>query len=243
VAVEVDGKAALFRNLEARGIAWALVGAFARGPSGENGAASQRPTQSAGEEIRVLTILVAEADRPALREIARAAGLRRADRRGDDPVTHVGEGTWVTVTSRLRYGRRGWLGAQEHVERILRRAREERGVRVLHPADALVHTLLLCILDLGRFPEEDWRRVTGLMARLRADPPAAGRAAERVQQELAPALTWGELLADVVESRPDALLARRRRLCWRLLAGAPVESSLRALSLPRGRSAGRFSAR
>jgi len=95
---------------------------------------------------------------------------------------------------------------------------------VVSACDELVELVLHCILDLGSFPDARRRRVSELMTHLRSDPPAAGRAAERVQQELAPALEWSALIAAVVQERWEDLLGRRRRLSRHLLWRSPLDT-------------------
>ena len=126
------------------------------------------------------------------------------------------------------------LGTGEAEERILGRAVSIDGVMRPSPADELIDLLLHCMLDLGRFPEEHRIRLSQIVAGLRNDPPSAGRAAERTQQELAPAITWDALLADVLHERWDELLSRRSRLRMHLLTRQPVAAILR-LASPRAR--------
>lgn len=143
-------------------------------------------------------------------------------------ATSRGHGWRVVVRRRLRYGgRRGWLSTGEDEGRILRRAVGHGAVRIAADPDRLVHLVLHGLLSAGGFPDRARQDLTDLVGRLRADPTSAGRAAERVQVELAPAVDWGELLADIVRSRWDRLLARRHRLRWQLWLRSPVASGAR----------------
>lgn len=178
-----------------------------------------------------LEILVDPADAVALDEVARSHGLD-ADASRSRGARHYTSKAWsARVRSELRYGEStAWLGTGETEERVLHRARSVDGVRVAAAADRLVDEVLHCLLDLGAFPGQNRRSLTETVGRLRADPPAAGRAAERVQQELAPALPWSDLLADILHERWDALLARRGRLRIRLWRRAPLATARRYLS-------------
>lgn len=144
---------------------------------------------------------------------------------------HDAQGWTVRARWELRYGAKvPWLGTNEPEARVLRRAEVIQGVRVAAIADQLVDTLLYCLLDLGAFPSAYRRSLSEMFATLRADPPAAGRAAERVQQELAPALTWSDLLADILHERWNGLLRRRGRLRLHLWRRAPLLSTRRYLA-------------
>jgi len=229
----------LFGELESEGLEYALV-------------------RESDSGVTRLLLLLPEGGLQTLDAAARRQGLLRVEGNREPSVVYVsepkggqGEGyeraadfgpapIHLTATSELRYGRRcGWLRSREREARILGRARWIGRVRVVAPADELVDTLLHCIIDLGSFPPPHRDRVQALMAHLRQDPTSAGRAAERVQQELAPALTWSDVLADVVHGRWDALLRRRRNLLLRLLSEAPWRSSLRWISHLAGGAAGR----
>jgi O-antigen/teichoic acid export membrane protein len=131
---------------------------------------------------------------------------------------------WLAVT-RLVYGG-GRLGTAESEARILERAVSMEGVTRLSPADELMDLLLHCLLDLGEFPAQHRSRLKEIVRHLRTNPSAAGRAAERTQGELAPALTWDGLLDGVLHERWDDLLARRHRVRMRLFARRPMESLL-----------------
>jgi O-antigen/teichoic acid export membrane protein len=85
-----------------------------------------------------------------------------------------------------------------------------------------VELVLRCVLDSGSFAEADRRRAAELVAQLRTDPVVAGRVAELVQRELAPALSWSAMLAAVVQERWDDLLERSRPLARRLRRRRPA---------------------
>ena len=185
-----------------------------------------------GETSAETRFVVAPDDLPRFVAVARECGFRGISAEGSRSLTFelAGEpsATRLVVMTRLAYGRRvGWLGTGEREERILRRAGSGGGRSVAAPQDELVDALLHCILDLGAFPPDCRFQLTTLMARLRRDALAGGRAAERVQQELAPALTWDEVLAAIAGERWDDLLARRRALRSRLLLRAPASSARR----------------
>jgi O-antigen/teichoic acid export membrane protein len=78
--------------------------------------------------------------------------------------------------------------------------------------EELLDLVLSCVLERGAFRPDDRARARELMAELRSRPTDAGRAAIRVEQELAPALPWSDLLAAIVGERWDALLERRAAL-------------------------------
>lgn len=134
--------------------------------------------------------------------------------------------TRVNVVDGVRYGgRHRWLTTDCEVGRQIRRADLVESVRIVSLADELVDALLHCLLDLGAFPPAERRRVRDLMRRLRERPVLAGRAAERVQQELAPALGWGWLLAAIVTEQWEAILDRRGAVRRHLARRAPVSSA------------------
>lgn len=200
----------LLRELAAEGLMYAVI--------------RQRETR--------LDLLVAVEDLSGFEVVGRRLGLRVSADAGVAVEARL-EGDpdlLVVATSQLAYGSGlGRVDTPEREERVLRRAAVTDGVRVAAPQDELFHTLLHCILDLGAFPEEDRRRLRELVARLRGDPVAAGRASERIQQELAPALTWSGLLADLLHERWGALVDRRRRLRLHLALGSALRSPARLL--------------
>jgi O-antigen/teichoic acid export membrane protein len=186
-----------------------------------------------------MRVLVRESQIGAFEEIARRLRLESI------PVRDGLERLWtsngdaaperlrIAVTTALGYGRLG-LGTGPHETPVLRRRRELSGVSLASSSDELMDLVLHCVLDLGSFPEAHRARIATLLAELRADPPAAGRAAERVQQELAPALSWADLLENVVEGRWDELVSRRARLARHLMRRSPW-SALRSLTARQGK--------
>lgn len=197
--------------------------------------ARRAPAQD-DERVR---ILVTPEDRPEVEKLARAEHLSwQETAAGYGSSDAAGAIAGVLPVTRLLYGGTGtWLATGECEGAVLRRAVRTDGVNVLAPADELIDLLLHCTLDLGELAEPDRRRLSELMAELRRDPPSAGRAAERTQRELAPAITWAELLDDVVHERWDAILARRGRLRLHLVARGPLGAVQRLAS----RAIGRFS--
>lgn len=204
----------------------------------------ERSRNGDGTPVPCLDVLVAPEDLDRLDVVGRGWGLVAVDGgsgaiRTYEPET--GKRWRLRVRSRLRYGKaHPWLETGAAETHVLRRAVDLGGVRLLAASDRLVHLLLHCLIDLGALPVSHRQELVELMEQLRSDPPAAGRAAERVQQELAPALEWSTLLADVVHGRWDDLLARRsgiRRHLWRR---SPIASSVRWL---RGRAGGPAAAR
>jgi O-antigen/teichoic acid export membrane protein len=206
-----------------------------------------------GEALRTgsggdLRVLVRPSDVETVEEVARRLRLAPA------PEPSDGERAWITngdprvapvrisATGALRYGPHGRrLATGEPDHRVISRRRMRAGVAVASPWDELVDLLLHCLLDVHGFTAEHRARVAELMGELRSDPPAAGRAAERVERELSPALPWSELLADVIHERWDRLLGRAGALERQLLRRSPLAATARALVGPGGRLAVRFS--
>lgn len=203
---------------------WRWLAPRARGERSRNG---DRAT------VPFLDLLVAADDLEALDVTARRRGLvveEGAGGRGRTYQIEDGERWRLRACARLRYGgARAWLATGADENHLLRRTEEVDGVRLLAPSDRLVHLVLTCLLDVGAFPVPHRQELIELMERLRADPPRAGRAAERVQQELAPALDWSTLLADIVHGRWTDLLDRRRALRLRLWRREPIASTVRWL--------------
>lgn len=179
-------------------------------------------------EVGKLRVLIERDDLGAVEQVARQ--LRLAPQPSASPF----ERSWVTngncrsswrlsVLGELAYGGVApclVTGEAEH--RVVARRQRRAGISVAAPSDELVDLVLHCLLDARAFTPQSRRRLVQLMSALRADPPSAGRAAERVQQELAPALTWSQLLSDIVGEGWDRLLARRRRLAWQLALRSPL---------------------
>ena len=206
-----------------------------------------------GEALRAgsggdLRVLVRPSDVETVEEVAHRLRLAPA------PEPSDGERAWITngdprvapvrisATGALRYGPHGRrLATGEPDHRVIGRRRMRAGVAVASPWDELVDLLLHCLLDVHGFTAEHRARVAELMGELRSDPPAAGRAAERVERELSPALPWSELLADVIHERWDRLLGRAGALERQLLRRSPLAATARALVGPGGRLADRFS--
>lgn len=226
VAVVLD----LLRDLGEGGVRhaalddWRWLASRALGERSRNGDRATVPS---------LDVLVADDDLEALDVAARRRGPvvdEGAGGRGRTYEVEDGERWRLRARSRLRYGgARAWLATAADEDHLLRRAEEVDGVRLLAPSDRLVHLVLTCLLDIGAFPVPHRQELIELMERLRADPPRAGRAAERVQQELTPALDWSTLLADIVQGRWTHLLDRRRALRLRLWRRAPMASTARWL--------------
>ena len=204
------------------------------------------PEPSAGR-TPTATVLVDEGDRAELERLAERHGLTNHPHPSGD-LTILGGAPHdedeprqiLHVTTRLRYGgRHRWLTTGFDESRLLRRAELVGDVRVVSLADELVDALLHGLLDLGAFPPDERHRIRDLMRRLRNAPVLAGRAAERVQQELAPALGWGWLLAAIVTEQWDAILDRRPAVRRHLARRAPLSSAGRwASSLSRSASRG-----
>ena len=89
---------------------------------------------------------------------------------------------------------------------------EEDGVAVAAASEELIDRVLHCVVELEEFPQPQRERIRQLVSGLRASPVEAGKAAIRIEQELAPAVPWSDLLAAAVEDRWDGLLSRRRDL-------------------------------
>jgi hypothetical protein len=185
-------------------------------------------------ETGELLVVVRESQLGLVEEIASSSGLQA------HPSGHGPDRSWstngtgargrlhITVTTALRYGRWG-LDAGSREMTVVPRRRDHAAVSLASAGDELTDLVLHCILDLRAFPDAHRRRVVGLLGALRADPPAAGNAAERIQYELAPALPWSELLAAVVEERWGDLLARRSRITRHLLRRSPMAALRRIL--------------
>jgi O-antigen/teichoic acid export membrane protein len=190
-------------------------------------------------EIGELRVLVRDDQLAMVEEIAHRARLSPVPARvGFERLwTSNGEGSEgaserlrIAITTSLVYGRgRKCLRTGPQETPVLRRRRAHAGVALASACDELMDLVLHCVLDVGVFADAHRRRATQLVAELRADPPSAGRAAERFQQELAPALPWSVVLADVLHGRWDDLLARRARLARHLVRRAPL-ATLRGLS-------------
>ena len=194
----------LFHALEQRSIPYVVMRGHAAGE------------REAGVDLRVL---IAPEDLDSAADLAQSLGLSSADGRGGDrrEWTTDGEGgrhLRVRFTTALRYG--DGVGTTEPDRLVLGRRRRSEGVAVAASSDELIDLVLHCVLEARGFGPEHRARVQELMRDLRAHPPDAGRAAIRVQTELAPALSWSELLDDVVHERWDELLARRARVVRRL---------------------------
>jgi O-antigen/teichoic acid export membrane protein len=189
--------------------------------------------------IGELRVLVRDDQLGMVEEIAHRARLSPAPARGGFERLWTsngedGEGSSerlrIAITTALLYGRRRkCLGTGPQETPVLRRRRERAGVALASACDELMDLVLHCVLDLGTFEVAHRRRATELLAELRADPASAGRAAERFQQELAPALPWSVVLADVLQDRWDDLVARRARVARHLVRRAPL-AVLRGLS-------------
>ena len=134
----------------------------------------------------------------------------------------------VEVRTELRYGRpTPFLRAPESVAKMIRTRRCGSMVSVLTPDADFVDLLLHALLDRGRISPSVGDHLQALMQALRDRPCLAGRAAERVQLNLAPAITWDELVRDVTEGNWDALLRRRRSLAFRMARSAPRDTLVR----------------
>jgi glycosyltransferase involved in cell wall biosynthesis len=137
---------------------------------------------------------------------------------------------WVCVEVRteLLYGKpTPFLSAPEDVKRMIRKRRCGGTVSVLTPDADFVDLLLHALLDRERISPAVGHQLQALMGALRDRPCLAGRAAERVQLELAPAITWDGLVRDVTEGNWDALLRRRRSLAVRMARSAPLATLVR----------------
>ncbi|HET9949827.1 MAG TPA: flippase [Longimicrobiales bacterium] len=223
---------ALLEAAAAAGIEHALLRADSPEADPLEGGASAEAARA-----REVEVLVAGAHIERLESLAERHGVayRRALEPGPRTPAEAGAPVLVLHT-RLRYGGAGgWLSTGYPERWVLARARTVAGLRRPSAPDDLVDTLLHCVLTLGEVPEAQRRRLERLVAELRSDPPAAGLAAERIQQELAPALTWDALLADVLHGRWDPLLARRARLRFHLLVRRPAGSVRRWGCIARAR--------
>jgi hypothetical protein len=168
-----------------------------------------------------LCLLVGEGELGRAADVARKLGFTR-----EDGESSSGAGrAWmlergehgplrVRLTEALSYG--GGMATTEPDRLLLGRRRRSDGVAVAANSDELIDLVLHCVLEARSFEPEHRARLQRLMAELRGHPPDAGRAAIRVQTELAPALPWSDLLAAIVQERWDDLLARRGRLARRL---------------------------
>lgn len=189
---------------------------------------SHSPGEDDSGGVSSWEILIDPDHRSALDAAAHSVDLTpHAGPRGE-PRSYEGSGWRIDVRTRLRYGRRvEWLTTGVDEKDVLRRAEPVGGIPMVAPSDRLVHLLLRALLSVGSLPTRYRHELATLMEELRARPTAAGRACERVQQELAPAVDWGDLLADIVLERWDDLLARARPLRALLWRRAPVASTLR----------------
>ena len=208
------------RHLEAHGVGYVVMRGWA--PSEREGASE-------------LAVLVRAGDLEASETLARGAGLTpRRPRRASNGAesTHgnglpEGGGPRVTISTALHYGAPvPFLGTGEPERRILERAVVHEGARVAAAGDELIDLLLRSVIDLRAFPDSHRSRLSRLIADLRSDPVAAGRAAERVERELSPVLSWGDLLTDVIHERWGRLLSRRRALIL-LLARRRARSTVK----------------
>ena len=207
---------ALLDELEASGVRYALI----RDSGG-----------SVGHRDEAVDLLLATDDVPALETCARACGLERAGGDGapliyrDDREYPEGGGPTVRVRTEMAYGRHfPWLRPAERTESILRRARPRGGAVRVSAGDELIDLVLRCVIDEGEIAEAHRCRLGLLLEELREDPATAGRAAERVQRELAPALTWDRLVACIACEDWDGLRDRGGALRRRLLEGSRVAS-------------------
>ncbi len=148
----------------------------------------------------------------------------------------------VDVRTELRYGL-ARLAPAEPESHLLRRTRRKEGVPVLALEDEVVDLLLHGILDTGGAFSSTAPALRACVEELRRRPVHAGRAAERIQRELAPALTWDALLHDVGEERWSALTQCRSALKRRLIKGEMsrglargVGAALRVMFAPVGSS-------
>lgn len=134
------------------------------------------------------------------------------------------DGRWkqIDVRTGLRYGRRtGAFRTAEAGSGLLERRVRRGGVWRPSPDDELLDLLLHGLLDRARISGALAERLGRLLHELRRCPPLAGRAAERTQFELAPALTWERVVGDVEEERWGALAARRHALALHLARRQP----------------------
>jgi O-antigen/teichoic acid export membrane protein len=197
---------ALFQALDERSLSYLVIRGHERGP------------RSVGTELRVL-IAPEDLDRAA--DIARSLHLTPEDGRQDGGHAWSTNGNGearkrlsVRFTTTLHYG--DGIRTAEPDRLVLGRRRRNDGLAVAATSDELIDLMLHCVLEARDFQPEHRARVAALMSDLRAHPPDAGRAAIRVQTELAPALSWSDLLDDVVHERWDDLLARRGTIVRRL---------------------------
>ena len=187
------------------------------------------PAAIARTEDEEVLVLVTRAHREALRRAAVACGLLPLSSdpiRGDRyaaPVSNEGT-TWrVRCVTHLRYGSiLRCLSTGEPTERILARRVADGGVPYLAPEDRLVDLALHALLDDPFVPPARRRDLRHLMEDLRRRPVAAGRAAERVQRELSPGISWSALLGDVALDRWDELGRRRYGLIRHLSRRRPL---------------------
>jgi O-antigen/teichoic acid export membrane protein len=181
-----------------------------------------------------LVVLVDVGDLDACERLARDAGLalrgtESAERPDHERGAPPARGPQVTISADLRYGSPvPFLSTGEPAQGILRRSVVRAGVRVAAPGDELIDLLLRSIIDLQAFPDGHRSRLSLLVSELRADAIAGGYAAERVQRDLSPVLSWSDLLADVVNGQWNQLLARRRALIL-LLSHRRARSTARGL--------------
>jgi O-antigen/teichoic acid export membrane protein len=189
---------------------------------------------SSGLVAEVLECLVHPEDRADFAACTRRAGLgthRIVD--GGLSVHHDGAEPTLIVTARsgLFYGRRERCietGAREDL--VIERATIVDGVSRLAASDELVHVVLTCLLDREAFTVRDRTRLAALIRALGSEPVAAGRAAERVQAELAPVLPWAVLLSLVLHERWQELLDHAPALRRRLVLATPVGTASRWLA-------------
>lgn len=215
---------AFLHALTASGVAYAVLRDWGTTREGA-------PAHPDGRSESSLELLVHRDALVEIDELAGRHGLVGSSVEGKHTYRHSVNGWTVRARWELRYGAKvSWLSTDEREERVLRRAEVVHGVRVAAITDQLVDTVLHCLLDLAALPSAYRRSLSEMLATLRADPPAAGRAAERVQQELAPALTWSDLLADILHERWNELLSRRARLRLHLWRRAPLLSTRRYLA-------------
>jgi O-antigen/teichoic acid export membrane protein len=189
---------------------------------------------SSGLVAEVLECLVHPEDRVDFAACTRRAGLgTHRIVAGGLSVHHDGEEPTLIVTARsdLFYGRRERCietGAREDL--VIERGQIVDGVSRLAASDELVHLVLTCLLDREAFTVRDRARLGALIRAVRSEPVAAGRAAERVQAELAPALPWAVVLSLVLHERWQELLDHAPALRRQLLVAAPVGTATRWLA-------------
>jgi glycosyltransferase involved in cell wall biosynthesis len=200
----------------------------------------QRPDKTGFLGLETIQVLVEPENASALKERLLAKGFLTVPTGNGRVHTRMvgptpGGSGWICVEAltELRYGRpMALFGTSESTGALIRRSRCDASVSVLSPDAEFVDLLLHGLLDRGQFSPALTHHLQALMRALRDRPSLAGRAAERVQFQLAPAITWDGLVRDVTAGDWDRLLRRRRSLALRLGRAAPLRTLARLVERP-----------